>query len=76
MYDVEAKIMFIQPSITYPVEEMIGFEWEDIYNVPQGETDQAELQEARLVATEARKCYTDVRIVKILPGGERAIVSE
>ena len=69
MYDVEAKI---------PYEGIANHtwsaEWEDVHNVPQLETEQAELQEAREIATEFRKYYVEVRIVKILPGGERQVV--
>lgn len=69
MYDVEAKI---------PYEGIANHtwsaEWEDVHNVPQLETDQAELQEARQVATEFRKCYVEVRIIKINPGGMREVV--
>lgn len=69
MYDVEALI---------PYEGIANHtwsaEWEDVHNVPQLETDQAELQEARKVAKEFGRYYTNVRIIKALPGGERVIV--
>lgn len=47
----------------------IGSDWDETYSVPQLETEQAELQEARRVANEVRRYYTQVRIVKWGPGG-------
>lgn len=72
MYDVEAKVTYTTQHIN---GQDLAAEWDEIVNVDQMETEQAELQEARRLATEARKYYTAVRIVKINPGGSRTVVS-
>lgn len=64
MYSVEAEILTVDPSITYLPTEMADSEWSEITTIPQLETDQAELQEARKIAELARKYYTSVRIIK------------
>ena len=69
MYDVEAVIPYCYPS------GEVGSDWEDVFNVPQLETEQAELQKARQMAIVARGFYTQVRIIKIQPGGLRSVVS-
>jgi hypothetical protein len=76
MYDVEVMQPFVQPSITYPLNEMIDAEWEDMANIPQLESDAEEYQEAKAVAVKLREYYTRVRVVKILPGGLREVVRE
>lgn len=76
MYDVEAMQPFIHHSITYPLNEMIDAEWEDQANIPQLESDAEELAEAKAVAEKLREYFTQVRIVKINPGGLREIVVE
>lgn len=47
----------------------VGSDWEDVVTIPQQETEQAELQLARRLAADTRKFYTEVRIVKWVPGG-------
>lgn len=74
MYSIEALVIRVDPSITYPPSDMIDNEWVTVCDIPQLESEQAELQEARAVNTEARKYYTCTRITKSLPGGERVIV--
>lgn len=71
MFDVEAKI----PWIT-PMGHDMGSDWEDIYNVPQLETDAEEYQHAKDKAEKFREFYKHVRVVKILPGGLREVVRE
>ena len=70
MFDVEAKI----PWIT-PMGHDMGSDWEDIYNVPQLETDAEEYQHAKDKAAKFREFYTQVRVVKINPGGMREVVA-
>lgn len=67
MYDIEAL---------RPFESGSGFEgrWEPVYDIPQLETEQAELQMARTEARSLRKFYVEIRITKSLPGGERKVV--
>lgn len=74
MYDVEAKIVVCHPSVTYLPSELIEPEWVSIVNIPQLESDAAELTEARTVATGLRKYYVEVRIVMWV-GSLREIVS-
>lgn len=63
MYAVEAKILTVDPSITYLPTEMTDEEWSELATIPQLETGQEELQEARKLASVARKYYTTVRII-------------
>lgn len=74
MYTVEVKILTVAPSITYLPTEMTDEEWSDLVTVPQLETDQEELQEARKVAQLARKYYHSVRITEGTGNGMRRIV--
>lgn len=62
MYDVEAYL---------PRESGTGFQgrWEPVYDIPQLETEQAELQAARTEARSLERYYVRVRITKALPGG-------
>lgn len=55
-------------------EAFVGNAWADIYVVPQLETQQAELTEARRIVTRARGVYRDVRILKSLPDGSTKVV--
>jgi hypothetical protein len=71
MYDVEARIPWVSPG-----NQGINSAWEDIYNVPQYETDATEYQYAVAKAREFREFYKHVRVVKILPGGLREVVRE
>lgn len=64
MYSVEV----MQPYYS-PLGE-VGSDWDEAFDVPQQETEQAELQLARKIAEETRKFYTEVRIVKWQPGGQ------
>lgn len=75
MYTVQAHILIVDPSITYPTTECTGDEWSDIATINQLETEQAELQEARELMSIARDYYTRVRIVKSLPGGQQVFVA-
>jgi len=64
------------PCVTQHIDgQDLSAAWEDIINVDQMESDQAELEEARRLAVEARKYYTSVRIVKVGPGGTREVVA-
>lgn len=74
MYSVEAQVIICYPSITYLPSELLDPEWISITDIPQLETEQAELQEARKCATRIREFYTNVRITKSTPGGAREIV--
>lgn len=76
MYDVEVMQPYVPNSITYPLHELIDAEWEDMANIPQLESDFEELQEAKAVAKKLREYYSQVRIIKINPGGLREIVEE
>lgn len=69
MYDVEAMIPYEGIA-----NDKWSAEWDDVHNVPQLATDQAELEEARAVAEFMRKYYTHVRVIKINPGGLREVV--
>ncbi len=73
-YTIEVETLDIPPSITYPLPEVATPEWTDLATVPQLETDQAELQEARELVNLALRYYRNVRITESLPGGERRIV--
>lgn len=68
MYSVEV----MQPYYS-PLGE-VGSDWDEVFGAPQRETEQAELQLARKIAAETRKFYTQVRIVKWAPGGDRGEV--
>ena len=76
MYDVEARIPYDgnMPGVDNPS----GWksEWEDVYNVPQLESDTAEYERAKVMATVFREFYQHVRVVKINPGGLREVVRE
>lgn len=74
MYVVQHEALIIVES---PVggEPFVGNKWADIYTVPQLETDQAELIEARRIAARARGVYRDVRIRKSAPGGGSMVVA-
>jgi hypothetical protein len=74
VYSVEAQIIVCYPSITYLPSELLDPEWISISDIPQLETDLAELREARKVAKKLHEYYHNVRITKSLPGGERMIV--
>ena len=75
MYAVEAEIVVCHPSITYLPTELIDSEWISIVSIPQLETEQQELQEARAVARKAQEYYRHVRITKSDPGGLRSVVA-
>ncbi|MDX3695008.1 hypothetical protein PV726_32655 [Streptomyces europaeiscabiei] len=64
MYSVEAEILTVDPSITYLPTEMTDAEWSEVCTIPQLDSEQDELQEARKVAGLARKYYTTVRIIR------------
>ncbi len=74
MYSVEAQIVVCHPSDTYLPSESIEPDWISISDIPQLETDLAELREARVVAAKLRWYYHHVRITEGPPGGERRIV--
>lgn len=76
MYDVEAQIPYQSglPGVNN-VDEWSA-EWEDVFNVPQYETDVREYEEAKRTAEFFRQYYTNVRVVKINPGGLREVVRE
>jgi hypothetical protein len=74
MYTVQAHVLVVDPSITYPATECARDEWTDIATINQLYSDQEELDEARTLLRIARTYYTQVRIVKSRPGGERMIV--
>jgi len=74
MYTVEAEILAVAPSITYPLTEVADPEWTDLATVPQLQTEQAELQEARELVNLALRYYRNVRITKSLPSGLRMVV--
>lgn len=67
MYVVQHKALVARHS-SFDETELTN-EWRDIITVGQLETEQAELVEARRIATRARGVYRDVRIRKSLPGG-------
>ncbi len=71
MYDIEAKVPYQKRE---PFD--IGSEWEDVYNVPQLETDVAEYNQARTMATVFREFYKEVRVVRIHLGGLREVIRE
>lgn len=74
MYTVQVEVLDIAPSITYLPSELAEPEWSDLVTVPQLDSEQDELQEARLLARIARKHYVSVRISKSYPGGSSRIV--
>jgi hypothetical protein len=74
MYTVQAEVVTVSPSITYPPSELIDSEWVDISTIPQMDSDQEELQEARKVVVTGRKYYHSIRIVQSLPDGSERIV--
>lgn len=67
MYEVQVMQPYYSPTPQGRVT--VGCDWDEAYVVPQLESEQAELREARRVAEETRKFYSQVRIVKWLPGG-------
>lgn len=67
MYAVQYKALTARHSSFEETE--LRNEWRNIITVGQLETEQAELAEARRIATRARGVYRDVRIRKSLPGG-------
>lgn len=75
MYTVEVEILTVDPSITYLPTEMTDVEWSDLATIPQLETDQEELQEARKLATVARRHYTNVRITESSGDRSRRVVA-
>lgn len=75
MYTVEAKSVSCRPSITYLPSELIEPEWIEIVGIPQLDTEQDELQEARKVAVELRKFYANVRITKSVGDRVREVVT-
>lgn len=58
MYTIQALIPDLGATTIFPDS------WEDVYQVPQEDTEQDELQEARREAEMARRFYVNVRIVK------------
>ncbi len=66
--------MTVTPSITYLPSELVESEWTELVTVPQLETEQKELQEARKVARMAREFYTFTRIVKSTLNGSMEVV--
>lgn len=67
MYEIQVMQPYYSP--TPQGRAQVGCDWDEQYTVPQLETEQAELREARRVAGETRKFYTQVRIVKFGLGG-------
>lgn len=76
MYDVEAKIPYVSYASRHEVNPITRYEWVDIYNVPQRETETAEYEQAKVMANVFREFYKEVRVVKIRPGGSREVVRE
>jgi len=74
MFDVEAKIAFQANPFVDNIESWSS-EWEDVYNVPQLESDAAEYERAKEFAKLFRETYKHVRIVKWV-GGNRQVVTE
>lgn len=75
MYTVEVEILTVAPSVTYPLTEVAEPEWTDLATIPQLETDQEELQEARALAFMARRFYVGVRITKSVGDRLREVVA-
>lgn len=74
MYAVQAEVADVSESVTYLPSEMIDFEWLTVCDIPQLESDQQELREARLVERLVGTRYRNTRIMKWLPGGEGQVV--
>lgn len=76
MYDVEARIPY--DGNMPGVNNIDGWkdEWEDVFNVPQYETDYREYVEAKKVADHMREFYKHVRVVKWNTNGSKEIVRE
>lgn len=75
MYTVQAHVLIVPPSITYPTTEVAEDTWSDLATINQLDTEQEELQEARELAMVARQFYTEVRIVKSDPSGLLKVVA-
>ena len=73
MYSVEAQVLRVDPSITYPASEMTFTEWSRLVTIPPMESDQEELQEARKVAALARSHYTEVRLTSSSHIGSKVV---
>lgn len=74
MYTVEVETLDVAPSVTYPLTEVAEPEWSCLATVPQLETDQAEVEEARALAALAGRYYRNVRIMKSSASGAREVV--
>lgn len=74
-YEIEAKVpqALVLTEQSLPSEHIVA-EWKNVAEIPQLETEQAELQEARAVAQIFRKYYTEVRILKSNLIGQRQVV--
>jgi hypothetical protein len=72
VYEVQVMQPYYSP--TPHGRAQVGVDWDEAYHVPQLETEQAELREARRVADETRKFYAEVRIMKWTPGGSGEVV--